>query len=211
AVGGPLGRPQAAEALERELAAVVIDDDGADAGRSVGHDCSCRTRRSSGSRKCVSSGSPPRRNAALSSTELTGRGAGRGGSRSSVAMGRTRPGSRPATSSTLRANSNQETAPWFVTWKTPGRRSTASRRIIGAQSSAKLGWPRWSSTNASFSCSPARRRMVFTMLLPYSPHTHDVRTMVALVPSTSHSPPSLDRPYTETGLGASHSTYGSGF
>ena len=40
---------------------------------------SCRTRRASGSRKSSSSGRPAERSAALSSTELAGRGAGRGG------------------------------------------------------------------------------------------------------------------------------------
>ena len=41
-----------------------------------------------------------------------------------------------------------DTAPWLVTWRTPGRRSTTSRRSIGARSAANVGWPRWSSTNA---------------------------------------------------------------
>src|SRR5262249_30757224 len=58
------------------------------------------TRSASGSRWSRISGNPASRMAALSSTELAGRGAGRGGSRSDVAMGETRSGSCPANSNT---------------------------------------------------------------------------------------------------------------
>ena len=57
-------------------------------------------------------------------------------------------GSRPAARTTSRANSNHDTAPWLVTWWTPLRRSSASRRSTGARSAVNVGWPRWSSTNA---------------------------------------------------------------
>ena len=62
------------------------------------------------------SGRPARRRAALSSTELAGRGAGRGGSRSAVAIGShpagvgRRPPAPPARSRT------RWSAPWLVTW-----------------------------------------------------------------------------------------------
>ncbi len=46
------------------------------------------------------------------------------------------------------------------------------------------------------------------MLAPWNPHTHDVRTMVE-PGSSSRSPASFERPYTDWGLGSSHSTYGS--
>ena len=48
------------------------------------------------------------------------------------------------------------------------------------------------------------------MLLPCSPHTHDVRTTAApgAWAATSASPPSLEAPYTDWGLVRSHSTYG---
>ena len=63
-------------------------------------------------------------------------------------------GRRPASASTSRANSNQRTAPWLVTWTSPGTRSTVSVRIIAARSSVKVGHPRWSSTKArSWSCA----------------------------------------------------------
>ena len=55
----------------------------------------CLDRRSSGSWWSGSRGIPPRRRAALSSTELAGRGAGRGGCSSAVAMGSTMAGSKP--------------------------------------------------------------------------------------------------------------------
>ena len=72
-----------------------------------------------------------------------------GGSRSSVAIGPTRSGSSPAASSTERANSYHETAPWLVTWNRPVRRPTTRRWTALARSSAKVGCPIWSSTNAS--------------------------------------------------------------
>ena len=52
--------------------------------------------------------------ARLSSTEFAGRGAGRGGSSSEVAMGRTLAGSSPAAARTSRTNSYQDAAPAFV-------------------------------------------------------------------------------------------------
>ena len=79
-----------------------------------------------------------------------------------------------------------------------------------AASAAKVGWPIWSSTNRRVGCSPASRRMVFTMLLPCTPHNHDVRTTEARAPSTSasRSPMSFDHPYTLRGAGSSCSWYG---
>ena len=58
-----------------------------------------RTSRSRASVHSGSKGSPDSRSAALSSRELAGRGAGRGGSSSAVAMGSTRSGSWPAAAS----------------------------------------------------------------------------------------------------------------
>ena len=76
-----------------------------------------------------------------------------------------------------------------------------------ARSAVNVGWPRWSSTNASSGRS-ASFNTVLTMLLPCSPHTHDVRTMAepGAWSHTSASPPRFDRPYTDCGLGTSHST-----
>ena len=51
------------------------------------------------------------RRAALSRTELAGRGAGRGGSSSAVAMGSTRSGSWPGASRTARAKPYQVVTP----------------------------------------------------------------------------------------------------
>ena len=72
--------------------------------------------------------------------------------------GPTRSGSSPAASSTERANSYHETAPWLVTWNRLVRRPTTRRWTALARSSAK-GCPIWSSTNASRPV-PARRRTV---------------------------------------------------
>ena len=67
-------------------------------------------------------------------------GRGTGGVRSAVVIGSTRAGSAPAARSTSRANSNQLTAPWFVTCTIPGRRSTTNiaqhRREVGGEGRA---------------------------------------------------------------------------
>ena len=118
------------------------------------------------------------RSAALSRAELAGRGAGRGGSSSAVAMGSTRPGSWPAASRTARAKPNHEVTPALVTWKVPGSRSVPSTARTPARSAVKVGLPRWSSTKRSGPGWPARRSTVRTMLAPCAPHTHDVRTTV---------------------------------
>src|SRR5581483_2678745 len=81
-----------------------------------------RTSLSMGACQSARSGSPAAASARLSSTELAGRGASRGGSRSEVAIGSTRPGSIPAAARTSRARPNQLVAPWLVTWNTPGAR-----------------------------------------------------------------------------------------
>ena len=47
--GRPLRRPQPSQTLQGEVAAVVVEDNGADA-RRLGHDRRCRTTRSNGSR-----------------------------------------------------------------------------------------------------------------------------------------------------------------
>src|SRR5437764_9445826 len=75
------------------------------------HETSSFTVRSSGSWWSARSGTPDSRKAALSSTELAGRGAGRGGFSSAVLIGCTRPGSIPAAPRMARANSNQVVAP----------------------------------------------------------------------------------------------------
>ena len=130
----------------------------------------------------------------LSSTELAGRGAGRGGSSSAVLMGRTRSGSAPASANTARTKPHHVVAPLLVTWKIPGRRSSPRVTMAGARSAVKVGDPCWSSTKRSSpSLAAARRRAVTTMLAPWAPHTQLVRTMVD--PGRhSRSPASLEAP-----------------
>ncbi len=123
----------------------------------------------------------------------------RGGSRSAVAMGSTSPGSSPAAARVARAKPYQVVSPWLVTWKVPGRRSRASRTTAPARSAVKVGQPCWSSTNRSgpSGLAAASRSTVLTMLAPWAPLTHAVRTMVVPGPATartSSSPPSLLRP-----------------
>ncbi len=184
---------------------------GLDATQRIRQRVRAATSSASGSWKSRSSGIPAVRRTALSRTLLAGRGAGRGGSSSEVEIGRTTAGSRPAAATTAWANSNHVTAPWLVTWWTPPRRSSASRRSIGARSAVNVGQPRWSSTNARrpgvSSPAASRRRIVATMFAPCSPHTHDVRTTVAALPRTSasRSPASFDDPYTPNGFGRSNS------
>ena len=108
-----------------------------------------------------------------------GRGPGRlevgGGDRRRPGRGRARPPPAP-----LGRTRTSDTAPWLVTWCRPGRRSTARRRSIGARSAVKVGMAPLVVDEAQLGrARPARRRIVFTMLAPCSPHTHDVRTMVA--------------------------------
>ena len=135
------------------------------------------------------------RSAALSSTELDGRGAGRGGSSSAVVIGRTLSGSAPAARRMSRTKPYQVVAPWLVTWKMPGTRAAASCRMAGARSAVKVGQPRWSSTKASSGRS-RRPRTVFTMLGPWAPNTHAVRTTQepGACTATACSPAHFDRP-----------------
>ena len=143
--------------------------------------------------------------AALSSTELAdgGRGGPARGRRWRWARpDRDRARPRPATA---RANSNQLTAPWLVTWRMPGPAVDGqAAQHATARSAVKVGWPRWSSTKRQRSgARPARRRMVFTMLAPCSPHTHDVRTIVAPIPRPTPRARrrASTRPYTLTRVG----------
>ena len=54
--------------------------------------------------------------------------------------------------------------------------------------------------------------MVFTMLLPWTPKAHAIRTIVASAAvAASCSPANLERPYTDCGFGVSHSSYGVDF
>ena len=94
----------------------------------------------------------------------------------------------------------------------PLRRSTASRRSIGARSAVNVGQPRWSSTNASAVCRSVRRQAQHrrTMFEPCSPHTHDVRTTAAAGRARA---PRAPRPAStgrtpSAGSVASHSWYG---
>ena len=119
-------------------------------------------------------------------------------------MGATRSGSRPAAAITSRASSYQDASPWLVTWYSPGRRSTHSRSITAATSGVNDGEPRWSVTNLMGASSAASRNTVPTMLAPWRPHSHEVRTTVAASPA-SCSPASLLAPYTDRGSGRSHS------
>ena len=132
-------------------------------------------------------------------------GAGRAGRCRPARRGRGR--GPPLRGSRRRARSAVAVPP-FVTWWMPGRRSTASRRSTGTRSEARVGRLRWWSTNRSGSCSRASRSTSDTMLPGVSPNTHDVRT-TAHSRSSSNSPASFDCPYTEIGLGVSHSWYGS--
>ena len=85
-------------------------------------------------------------------------------------------------------------APWLVTWKTPGSRAVGQpqdhgRQVLGEGRAAVL-------VVDEAQLRPvlgARRRTVLTMLAPWAPHTHDVRTIVAPGPSarTSRSPAEL--------------------
>ena len=124
---------------------------------------------------------PTSRSAALSSTELAGRGAGRGrvelGRGDRLAPGA---GSSPAAASDgARRSSYQVVTPWLVTWKMPGQPLGGQHgRRPPARSAVKVGQPRWSSTKRSGPSPPARRSTVLTMLAPCGPHTHDVRTIV---------------------------------
>ena len=77
-------------------------------------------------------------------------------------------GSSPAAASTARANSYQLTAPWLVTWKSPGRAITAERpdhrrQVGGERRDGRAGRRR---TASSVVCA-ASRSIVFTMLAPW--------------------------------------------
>src|SRR5579875_2456 len=112
---------------------------------------------------------------------------------------------------TSRAKPYHVVCPWLVTWKVPGIRDTARRTSIWARSPAKVGQPRWSSTIRNGpGLEAAKRSTVFSMLWPWGLQTHDVRTTAApgSSPRTSRSPAHLEDPYTDRGLGGSHSEYG---
>ena len=91
---------EARHASDERVARVVVDDDRAhppgDVGRRHPQAINSATRSVIGCSQPGSGSHPRSRSAALSRTELAGRGAGRGGVSSLVEMGSTRPGSRPA-------------------------------------------------------------------------------------------------------------------
>ena len=68
--------------------------------------------------------------------------------------------------------------PLLVTWKMPRRLSVPSVTMAAARSAVKVGEPCWSSTKRRIASPSASRRAVLTMLDPWAPQTHDVRTMV---------------------------------
>ncbi len=93
---------------------------------------------------------------------------------------RTTSGSPPAVATISRMNSYQLTARWLVTCTTPACLRPASSRTTGTRSAVNVGQPRWSLTNASGAPASSIRSAVFTMLLPATPHTHELRTTVAV-------------------------------
>ena len=134
-----------------------------------------RRARSSPASQLGSRLQPERRMAALSSTELAGRGAGRGGSRSLVEIGSTRGGSRPAALSTRRANSYQVVEPWLVTWNDAGMAPEGElddpfREVGGRGRAARAGRRR----NGALLPARARRSTVFDHVAP-GPAVHPRR------------------------------------
>ena len=150
---------QAGETLTEQLAGVVVDDDGADSllrCRSAGNAqaVSSATSPVIACSQLGSSSQPDSRKAALSSTELAGRGAGRGGSSSAVEIGSTLALSRPAASSDeARRSRTRSSSPGSSRGRCrdggPSERSTT----LAARSAAEVGLPRWSSTKRSASCA----------------------------------------------------------
>ena len=146
------GRSQARDTPGERRAGVVVDDHGADAAgrpprsahrerltRRAGQATSSATSALTDARQSGSSAMPDSRSAALSSTEFCGRGAGRGGTSSSVEIGSTTAVSPPAASTTAQAKPNQVVVPWFVTWNRPLRRSSDSETSVRARSCATVG------------------------------------------------------------------------
>ena len=86
------------------------------------------------------------------------------------------PGPCPSARTICWANPYQLVGVWLVRWMTPLRRSSPTRRSIGARSAVKVGWPTWSSTNDSVSC------------LGGQPHDrlHHVRPVLAAHPRRAH-------------------------
>ena len=137
---------------------------------------------------------------------------GRGGSRSAVAIGRTSAGSSPAAASTAWANSYQLTAPWLVTWWTPGaavdgQPAQHRRQVGGERRVAALVVD-----EGQLPVLGGQPQHVFTMLAPCSPHTHDVRTTVAPArrPRLLLAGQLRARRRPTAGAGSSHSVYGVG-
>ena len=109
-------------------------------GLGCGAGCMTGTSRARPSRQSGRAGRPPRRSAMLSSTELVGRGAMIGGSRSAVAIGFTRSGSAPTSARGPHARiPTRSSSPQLVTWKIPGRRSSPNVTIAGARSAVNVG------------------------------------------------------------------------
>ena len=91
--------------------------------------------------------------------------------------------------------------------RTAARAPEAARPRDGRRRSARV---RWSATTDTSSRSAPRRSIVRTKLCDVQPKRPDVRTIHACSPAAA-SPWSFVRPYAESGLGASDSTYGSRF
>ena len=108
-----------------------------------------------------------------------------------------------------RRSSAHVQSPAAATCQIPrGRSSSTSWRTPSARCPTKVGQPRWSSTTATSSRSAPSRSIVRTKLWPVGPKSHELRTIQASGPAAA-SPCSLLRPYAESGLAPSDSTYGS--
>ena len=154
------------------------------------------------SRQCGRTGAPP----LAAQDAYAGRGAGRPSS--SVVIRRTRH-SMPASSKIASAKSAQVQSPSAARCQMPFARSAStSSCTASARCPTNVGQPRWSSTTATSSRSAASRSIVRTKLWPVCPKSHELRTIQASAPAAA-SPSSFERPYAESGLGRSDSTYGS--
>jgi hypothetical protein len=76
-----------------------------------------------------------------------------------------------------------------------------------------VGHPTWSSTTLTVSRSAPTRSIVATKLPPPEPKSHEVRTIRLCGPAVrvARSPSSFERPYADSGLVWSDSTYGAAF
>ena len=104
--------------------------------------------------------------------------------------------SLPACSKVARASSHHEQKPPPATCSTPVSRRSAISTSAPARWPVKVGQPTWSSTTWTSSRSRARRSMVATKLAPWTPNSHDERTIAACgeASATARSPTSLERP-----------------